>query len=154
MIWQATLTTLSWVENLTELIIEGCDNLEYLFSSSMARGLVKLKYLHLNQCKRMKEVIFEEDEEEKGNLIFPQLINLLMKNLGNLTRFYSGNCIVEFPYLKELRIFNCPEFKGFTPKAVDIDDRNDIHVLFNEQVIKFISYIFACIIMIEFNFWN
>ncbi|CAL0335252.1 unnamed protein product [Lupinus luteus] len=50
-------------ENLTELIVERCDKLKYLFSYSVVKTLVKLKNLQIWDCE-MVEHIFVEDEEE------------------------------------------------------------------------------------------
>ncbi|GKV25989.1 hypothetical protein SLEP1_g35356 [Rubroshorea leprosula] len=113
--WHTSITSLS-VEKLKKLIIQGYDNLEYLFSSSIARGLVMLSRVEIRECKRMREIIVIENAEEKENLIFPQLNFLLLKDLQNIVGFYSGNCIVEFPSLKQLQVLNCPKLEGFIVK--------------------------------------
>ncbi|GKV49328.1 hypothetical protein SLEP1_g56083 [Rubroshorea leprosula] len=87
MIWIASYC----VENLTKLIIHGCDNLKYLFSSTMARSLVKLGHLEIEECKMMTKIISKENEEEKGNLIFPELKFLRLIHLQNLVSFYFGD---------------------------------------------------------------
>ncbi|GKU88241.1 hypothetical protein SLEP1_g2527 [Rubroshorea leprosula] len=132
-IWQASITPSS-IENLTKLIIQGCHNLGYLFSFSMIRCLVKLGHLEIKECKGMGEIIVRDNAEEREKMVLPQLNFLLMKDLQSLVRFYSGNCVVEFPSLKQLDIRNCPEFKGFTVKSTSTDAATDIEPLFNEQV--------------------
>ncbi|GKV47956.1 hypothetical protein SLEP1_g54804, partial [Rubroshorea leprosula] len=132
--WHPSITHLC-VEKLKKLIIQGCDNLEYLFSSSIARGLVMLGLVEIRECKRMREIIVTDNAEEKENLIFPQLNFLLLKDLRNIVGFYSGNCIVEFPSLKQLQVLNCPELEGFIVKyfaSTNITD--DKQPFFNEQV--------------------
>ncbi|GKV44809.1 hypothetical protein SLEP1_g51961 [Rubroshorea leprosula] len=132
--WHTSITYLC-VGKLKKLIIQGCDNLEYLFSSSIARGLVMLGQVEIRECKRMREVIVTDNVEEKENLIFPQLDFLLLKDLQNIVGFYSGNCIVEFPSLKQLQVLNCPELEGFIVKYfASANVTADKQPFFNEQV--------------------
>ncbi|GKV47782.1 hypothetical protein SLEP1_g54646 [Rubroshorea leprosula] len=132
--WHTSITYLC-VRKLKKLIIQGCDNLEYLFSSSIARGLVMLGQVEIRECKRMRKVIVTENVEEKENLIFPQLNFLLLKDLQNIVGFYSGDCIVEFPSLKQLQVLNCPELEGFIVKYfASANVIADKQPFFNEQV--------------------
>ncbi|GKV02495.1 hypothetical protein SLEP1_g14928 [Rubroshorea leprosula] len=109
---------------LMKLIIKGCDNLECIFSSSMARGLNMLKHLEIRKCSSMKEVIFTDNNVEE-KIIFPQLNILEIKDLEDLVNFNSGNCIVEFKSLKKLQVLNCPKLEGFIANT---------QTLFNQQV--------------------
>ncbi|GKV26341.1 hypothetical protein SLEP1_g35666 [Rubroshorea leprosula] len=135
-IWSSRLSvTSSCIQNLTRLIIEGCDHLEHLLSFSMAKNLVQLRCLQIKKCKMMKEVIEPENAEEMEDLIsFPKLDILNIENLENLTRFCSGNCSVEFTSLKQLFIKNCPELKGFTVNHTSTDITGGLEPLFNEKV--------------------
>ncbi|GKV40195.1 hypothetical protein SLEP1_g47863 [Rubroshorea leprosula] len=49
---------------LTKLIIEGCNNLEYIFSSSIIRCLKKLKHLEVRECKMLREIIVTGNEKD------------------------------------------------------------------------------------------
>ncbi|GKV48990.1 hypothetical protein SLEP1_g55764, partial [Rubroshorea leprosula] len=122
------------VENLTKLIIHGCHNLKYIFSSTMARSLEKLGHLEIRECKMMTKVLSKENEEEKENLIFPALKFLQLKQLQNLVSFYFGDSTIEFSSLNELAVRNCPEFKGFAVMSTSTDVAADNQPLFNEQV--------------------
>ncbi|GKV25713.1 hypothetical protein SLEP1_g35108 [Rubroshorea leprosula] len=115
-IWYNSMTSCietSCIKKLTKLIIHGCDNLEYLFPSSIAIGLLKLRHLQVKKCQRMREIVVANGDEENENLIFPQLTFLVIEDLQNLVSFYVGNCIVEFSSLKQLRISNCISFERF-----------------------------------------
>ncbi|GKV47767.1 hypothetical protein SLEP1_g54633 [Rubroshorea leprosula] len=132
--WHTSITYLC-VGKLKKLIIQGYDNLEYLFSSSIARGLVMLSQVEIRECKRMREIIVTGNAEEKDNLIFPQLNLLLLEDLQNIVGFYSGNCIVEFPSLKQLQVLNCPELEGFIVNHfASTNVIADKQPFFNEQV--------------------
>ncbi|GLT80964.1 hypothetical protein SLA2020_523730 [Shorea laevis] len=129
MIWIASYC----VENLTKLIIHGCHNLKYLFSSTMARSLVKLGHLEIRECKLMTKVLSKENEEEKGNLIFPELKFVQLMRLQNLVSFYFGDSTIEFSSLNELVVWYCPGFKGFTVMSTSTDGAAGIQPLFHEQ---------------------
>ncbi|GLT40344.1 hypothetical protein SLA2020_144860 [Shorea laevis] len=143
MIWIASYC----VENLTKLIIHGCDNLKYLFSSTMARSLVKLGHLEIGECKMMTKVLSEENEEEKGNLIFPELKFLQLQRLQNLVSFYFGDSTIEFSSLNKLNVWDCPEFKGFAVMSTNTDVAVGVQPLFNEQVCLH----FICILALNFG---
>ncbi|GKV02488.1 hypothetical protein SLEP1_g14921 [Rubroshorea leprosula] len=130
MIWIASYC----VENLTKLIIRGCDNLKYLFSSTMARSLVKLGHLEIEECKMMTKVLSKENEEEKGNLIFPGLKFLQLLQLQNLVSFYFGDSTIEFSSLNKLIVSGCPKLKGFAVMSTNTDVAVGIQPFFNEQV--------------------
>ncbi|GLT33012.1 hypothetical protein SLA2020_076350 [Shorea laevis] len=129
-IWRTSVASTS-VNNLTKLIIVGCKKLEYIFSSSMARGLLKLAHLEIRDCKSLNEVIFTDNVEERDNLIFARLKFLQIKDLQNLIGFYSGSCVIKFQSMKVLSIENCPKLKGF---IVTADGVGSTQHLFNEQV--------------------
>ncbi|GKU87396.1 hypothetical protein SLEP1_g1797 [Rubroshorea leprosula] len=133
-IWHISATAYC-IMNLTELTIQGCDNLELLFSSSMARGLKKLCRLKIKNCKNIREIIATENVEDMENSIsFPELTFLELKNLQNLVKFYSGNCMIEFPSLKQLAIGNCRKLKGPTVTSTSTDAMADGSTLFSKQV--------------------
>ncbi|GKV13683.1 hypothetical protein SLEP1_g24669 [Rubroshorea leprosula] len=110
-IWHNSMT--SCIKKLTKLIIHGCDNLEYLFSFSMATGLWKLRHLQVKKCRRMRQIIVANNYKEKKILIFPQLTFLVIEDLQNLSSFCERYCIVEFSSLIQLRILNCINFGRF-----------------------------------------
>ncbi|GLU09193.1 hypothetical protein SLE2022_260660 [Rubroshorea leprosula] len=134
-IWSSQLSTKSYcIHTLTKLIVEACDHLEHLFSSSMAKCLVQLTYLEIKKCKRMREIIAPENAEEMEDLIsFPKLNILCINDLHRLSRFCSENYSIGFTTLKELYIQNCPELMGFTVNTgTDVTD--GLQPLFNEKV--------------------
>ncbi|GLU09194.1 hypothetical protein SLE2022_260670 [Rubroshorea leprosula] len=134
-IWSSQLSkNSSCIHTLTKLIVEACDHLEHLFSSSMAKCLEQLTYLEINKCKRMREIIAPENAEEMEDLIsFPKLNILSINDLHRLSRFCSGNYSIGFTTLKELYIKNCPELMGFMVNTgTDVTD--GLQPLFNEKV--------------------
>ncbi|OMO49412.1 Disease resistance protein [Corchorus capsularis] len=101
-------------QNLTSLIIEGCDNLKHILSYSMVNWLQQLEVFEIINCKRIQEIIAMEETTVNGNRAIPF-----------------------FQCLKILRIEQCPELKGFINKSSskDISSCNTTEVvLFNEEV--------------------
>ncbi|KAL6132128.1 hypothetical protein ACLB2K_070499 [Fragaria x ananassa] len=83
--------------NLTWLAVSELNGLRFLLSSSMARSLSQLKRLQISGCQIMEEVIsIEESNQEIAQNFFPQLQDLELKDLPNLTKLCSTS-YVELP---------------------------------------------------------
>ncbi|KAF7146631.1 hypothetical protein RHSIM_Rhsim04G0054100 [Rhododendron simsii] len=74
---------------LTHLRVTDC-RLKYLFSPSLARGLVGLKKLEIERCMDMEGVIGNEGEEDEDiiPISFSRLNELSLASLPNLKSFY------------------------------------------------------------------
>lgn len=117
----------SFIENLTILNIDGCSNLEYLFSSSVVLNcLIHVKSLEVSNCKSMKEIL---QMEKLGNIVLLNLELVKLKNLQQLTRFCSGN-LIECNGLIELSIEDCPELGGLISNSANSNNST----LFDEKV--------------------
>ncbi|TYG95884.1 hypothetical protein ES288_A11G303900v1 [Gossypium darwinii] len=121
-VWHNQLSNVSFYthDKLTTLIIEDCGNIKYLLSFSMAKYLVHLKYFEITKCNCLEEIIFWEDIEEEIQAtmtlsLFPQLQSLELKDLQHLSGFCfsSQNKVIEFPFMKSMTIYNCPNLEGF-----------------------------------------
>ncbi|GFY96136.1 hypothetical protein Acr_11g0004420 [Actinidia rufa] len=128
------------LENLTYLNVSCCASLRNMFSPSMARGLVHLEKLIINDCSAMEEVVAKqekEQEEEAGQerridrTPFPHLRGLKLINLPNLRNFCHVIHPLELPLLGQMSVMDCPKMETFslgcvsTPKlrSVDIDHK-------------------------------
>ncbi|KAL6311686.1 hypothetical protein AAG906_019034 [Vitis piasezkii] len=107
------LRQISFFQNLRVLQLKHCDSLMYLFSASMALGLVQLNNLWVEHCSQIEEIIKVEDGVA-DKIIFPQTTQLSLLSLPNLTSFYLRtwtpgvlfNEKVAFPSLGDLDISN------------------------------------------------
>ncbi|KAJ9682096.1 hypothetical protein PVL29_018133 [Vitis rotundifolia] len=116
-------------ENLHSLTVRGCGNLIYLVTSSIAKTLVQLKELAIQQCRSVKEIVGHEGGEEPYDIVFSKLQRLRLVNLRSLKCFCSTRSIFTFPSLEQLEVIRCPRMEFFcegvssTPrvKKVQID---------------------------------
>ncbi|CAI9770350.1 unnamed protein product [Fraxinus pennsylvanica] len=106
-------------KNLTNLRVERCDNIRYLFSPSMANSLVVLEQVSVKKCKAIEEIIGRQEEDNTSNIeiveegttsgiVFPKLRNLKLFDLDRFRLLSSQNYELVFPSLEYLRIENCP----------------------------------------------
>ncbi|KAK4850483.1 hypothetical protein QYF36_007150 [Acer negundo] len=106
--------------NLKSLVVDDkCSSLKYLFTQSLALGLVQLQELEIKNCAVL-EAIIVTDEERTDNTLFPNLTRLELKDLPKLLRFcnFLGNSI-ELPSLARLWIDNCPNMETFISGSTD-----------------------------------
>ncbi|XP_044468901.1 probable disease resistance protein At4g27220 isoform X2 [Mangifera indica] len=130
----------SCVQTLKSLIVEGCNSLKFLFSTSMAKYLMQLHNLEIRNCMSMEAVIKTEGlgrEEDITKITFPKLFYLELKDLPKCMRFGAGE-FLEFPSLEALHIQSCPNLKTFFSSSpfVDLSENRptDMHPLFDEKV--------------------
>lgn len=134
--------------NLTTLSVNGCDDLKYLLSSSMARNLKNLEHLKISNCKIMEQIVSTREHDEEDNM-FSELKSLELNSLPNLARFCIGKCI-EFPLLEKLNVWNCTKLGAFIGGPMtksrkgeigerDLEENIDIHsdstFIFDKKVI-------------------
>ncbi|XP_022641723.1 probable disease resistance protein At1g12280 [Vigna radiata var. radiata] len=101
---------------LIYLEVKSCNSLQYLFRSSTAKCLGKLKSMKIIECKSVEEIISKEGEESDENveIKFKQLQYLSLEKLDELKCFYDGNFTLSFPSLKEVHVMECSSMKTFS----------------------------------------
>ncbi|MED6209947.1 hypothetical protein PIB30_059510 [Stylosanthes scabra] len=103
--------------NLTELSVENCAGLKYLFTSSTAKSLGALKKLSITKCKSLKTiVVHEESDKPEDMVLFSNLGALSLDELPQLESFYAGNSTLYFPGLHciPFTITRCNKMKTFS----------------------------------------
>ncbi|XP_028761003.1 uncharacterized protein LOC114719655 [Neltuma alba] len=101
-------------QNLRDLFVSGCHQLVYLVTSSSAKSLVSLVWLWINNCKRMEEIVLNENNEGvEGGITFNRLWWIKLTNMPSLKMFSSESQTFEFPGLHKIEITGCPEMKMF-----------------------------------------
>jgi hypothetical protein len=107
--------------------------LKYLFTSDVARCLLQLEDLWVEDCCRLNRIIEASNETESNKIVLPELKNLVLKRLPKLTRLSStgSNTIVieiQCPSLEHLYIDECPQFS-----ISDYDFHSSNRVQFNDE---------------------
>ncbi|XP_031269158.1 uncharacterized protein LOC116127665 [Pistacia vera] len=115
-IWDNKLPTMSsCYQSLTRLIIGNLGKLKYVFPSSMVKNFEQLQHLEIRNCKELNEIIAkEEGAEAAATFMFPKIESLYLRNLSELTTFYSGIHTSTWPLLKNLVVSDCRKLHIFT----------------------------------------
>ncbi|KAB1202367.1 hypothetical protein CJ030_MR8G007351 [Morella rubra] len=82
--------------------VERCQKLEFVFPSSVARGLSLLEVLEIKDCSIMRAIVVKEEGEiEDGDrILFPRLLKLVLHSLPKLLSFLSKGSLF-MPVLHE-----------------------------------------------------
>ncbi|KAH0724999.1 hypothetical protein KY284_000864 [Solanum tuberosum] len=68
----------------------------------------------------MEEVIIKEEQKEGIITLFPRLQKLSLRNLPKLGHFFMTNNALEFPFLRSVDIYDCPEMKMFIQQEISV----------------------------------
>ncbi|KAH9754123.1 putative disease resistance protein [Citrus sinensis] len=119
-------------QNLTNLVVFSCERLKIVLTSSIAKSLVRLRYMKIKSCVMITEIVLVDDVVAKDEVItFKELKELKLLDLKSLTSFCSGNCAFKFPSLERLVVDDCPDMKIFsegnlsTPKLHEVQRRSE-----------------------------
>ncbi|KAF8007737.1 hypothetical protein BT93_K1663 [Corymbia citriodora subsp. variegata] len=118
-IWSKNPGRASCFRNLKALKVENCENLRFLFSSSMAKALVQINEIKIASCVLMEEIMHVQEEELEeatttDTLEFPLLTSLSLVDLPNLKTFSYGKYCIHYPSLTRLTISGCPKMMTFS----------------------------------------
>ncbi|KAG4400465.1 hypothetical protein GLYMA_07G063100v4 [Glycine max] len=122
--------------NLTYLKVKSCKSLLYLFTSSTARSLGKLKTMEISWCDSIEEIVSsteEGDESDENEIIFQQLNCLELDGLRKLRRFYKGS--LSFPSLEEFTVSRCERMESLCAGKVKTDKLLQVTFHWSEGVI-------------------
>ncbi|KAK4270257.1 hypothetical protein QN277_023316 [Acacia crassicarpa] len=110
------------VHNLTNLTVEDCSGLKYLFSSSMLGSLLNLKQLEISKCDMMEEIIATEEINgvAVGEVLFPKLEAIIMKDMRSLKTIWHLNLSSNsLACLKTLEVKNCEKIEKIFPEYMN-----------------------------------
>jgi len=91
-------------------------------SLSVARGVLNLRILKIDGCESMEEVITKEEQQQGDGImnLFPLLEELKLCRLPKLGHFFLTECTLEFPFLREVEIDDCPEMNTFPQQRISV----------------------------------
>ncbi|QHO22971.1 Disease resistance protein [Arachis hypogaea] len=114
--------TYSSFQNLMHLDVNGCWNLESLWSFSVARHLVNLQSLFVTDCKMTHIFPHDQGDSEaktkKQDAIFPNLKTVKLSSMKRLCKIWNSDEALEnsFGKLNTLIIDNCDELVNVIPR--------------------------------------
>ncbi|XP_031274950.1 probable disease resistance protein At4g27220 [Pistacia vera] len=103
----------TFLSNLESLQINSCERLEYIFPISVARVLVQLQMLTIENAPQLKQVFFGDHGREEGDgkeiavIEFAQLKVLKLYGLANIIRFCPENYHSIWPALEDFKMDRC-----------------------------------------------
>ncbi|XP_077231546.1 putative disease resistance protein At4g27220 [Tasmannia lanceolata] len=114
-IWKGAIPPTGTFHNLTRLTVDYCPSLRCLFSPVLAHCLQQLEYLRVEGCGEIEVIISGEEEEQELGVVdketlLPRLETIELLDLPKLT---SLCCHLDFPSLKSIWVFHCPNLKRF-----------------------------------------
>ncbi|KAM3288786.1 hypothetical protein P3S67_022216 [Capsicum chacoense] len=155
-IWKANSITalcshqlpMGYFNKLEKLTVRRCGGLRNLMSPLVAKGLLNLRTLLIQECQSMEEVITKEEQQGEEIMtnepLFLVLDKLILNKLPKLGHFILTKHTLEFPFLRALKIHACPEMKTFVQqgsvstlslKSVNNDDEvKVVDTMFNSKV--------------------
>ncbi|KAG4947486.1 hypothetical protein JHK87_043493 [Glycine soja] len=74
-IWDDKLPVVSCFQNLTSLIVYGCNRLISLFPSGLSEALVKLERVEIFRCERMKAIFAQKEEFPNSEIVEISIMN-------------------------------------------------------------------------------
>jgi disease resistance protein RPS2 len=91
---------------LTRLVLSNCRTLEKVFPLGALQKLCEIRYLKVEKCNEIEEIIPEADAV--GNLpVLPKLEVLILLDMAKLRSICAIQSL-EWPSLEKLEIFKCP----------------------------------------------
>ncbi|TQD93997.1 hypothetical protein C1H46_020422 [Malus baccata] len=114
--------------NLKSLDVGHCNQLKYLFSSSIAKLLVSIEGIEVRNCEQIEEIVDAEEETDEI-IALPKLKSLALGNLSNLKYFCGEAYRLKLPSLESLRIGNLQNFKIFAPKLIDTHPLLQVYIM-------------------------
>ncbi|BAT83739.1 hypothetical protein VIGAN_04094400 [Vigna angularis var. angularis] len=134
--------------NLKELYVKLCEKMEYLFTFSILKTLVKLETLTIKKCESIKEIVKKEDENGCDEIVFVRLRSIKLNSLPKLVSFYPGNATLQCSYLKNVMVAECPNMITFShgvikvPNFLKIQTSKDSDSTFHDDLNTMIQKLF------------
>ena len=95
-------------QELHKIEVKNCNKLKCLFSDSMACNFPKVDSLRIEECSEIERIFgFELTEANGERLVFPELIELILRSLPNFIEIGTRLKLQEQPYVC---VGDCPKY--------------------------------------------
>ncbi|KAL3729216.1 hypothetical protein ACJRO7_026333 [Eucalyptus globulus] len=110
-VWDKELHYQDKFQCLRSISISRCESLTSLFPTSVAKNIIQLEDLEIDDCG-VTELI-EKEEGLVPRFVFPKLTSLKLKHLTKLKCIYTGIHPLRWPTLKTLEVHGCNKVEIF-----------------------------------------
>ncbi|XP_050110250.1 probable disease resistance protein At4g27220 isoform X2 [Malus sylvestris] len=104
--------------NLKSLEIHRCNQLKYLFSSSIVKLLVSVEDIRVYNCEQMEEIVAAEEETAEV-ITLPKVKSIKLLRLPKLKYFCGEAYTLKLPSLEFLSVISVQDLRPFDPNHVD-----------------------------------
>ncbi|KAK2353849.1 hypothetical protein QL285_091433 [Trifolium repens] len=119
---------------LKDLYINGCHELEYLFTSSVAKVLMHLERVMVKRSQSIKEIVAKEkDGTSSQGIKFEWLYCIHLDSLSSLECFYSGIDALELPSLSQVDVRQCPKMQVFSRGEINVKSFKGIQASYDSN---------------------
>ena len=125
-VWSLDLQAILTFQNLHNIKVSNCKSLKSIFPVSVAKSLVQLESLIIEDCGLEEIVALEEGVETTIKFVFPRITSLYLGSLPKLKYFYPGKHTLEWPSLKKLTIKNCDKVKIIGSNELSFQERDEL----------------------------
>ncbi|KAI9185589.1 hypothetical protein LWI28_008612 [Acer negundo] len=145
-------THLISLPNLKKLSVSHCNRLRHMFSPSLARNLLQLESIDIENCKELEQIIDEDHKEDDDHVqlgLFPNLSSISIKECGKLKTLFPAVTIARsgLQNLRALNVeksFQLKELFGHKDEADMTSDREmvlpQLVILSLEQLASLINF--------------
>ncbi|XP_048134904.1 disease resistance protein At4g27190-like [Rhodamnia argentea] len=105
LVWDKELHSQVKFQCLHSVTVSRCKSLNSLFPDSIARDLMQLEELKIDECGGIVELIEKDGLDPRD--AFPKLASLKLKRLPELKCIYTGTHALRWPALKVLKVDGC-----------------------------------------------
>ncbi|KAJ7954282.1 Disease resistance protein [Quillaja saponaria] len=134
-IWSKDLQEVVKFQNVQKIQVENCESLKHLFTAGVAKDLLKLRELSIDDSGLDVIVAMEEGIQTQvvSKFDLPHLTSFEVCNSHELKSFYPGKYVLECPRLKILKMSHCDKAETFTMELTTFQEERDNHQLVTHQ---------------------
>ena len=111
-VWKNVPLGIQGFQKLTSIEVSKCHHLRYLFPTSIAKLLVELQSIEIEECDAIENIVQRDGEEEATDIIlFPRVSSLKLQELPNIMSLCIKTYSFEWSSIKEIYLYRCPKLK-------------------------------------------
>ncbi|RXH84698.1 hypothetical protein DVH24_032982 [Malus domestica] len=103
--------------NLKSLEVGFCNQLKYLFSSSIVKLLVSIEDIEVHNCEKMEEIVAAEEETDE-TITLPKVKSIKLESLPKLKYFCGEAYTLKLPSLELLEFDDVQNLSLLAPKLI------------------------------------